>query len=278
MKKIVLLFSALVLLSCNKNDEPLSLENSADIFLLEQITYDIDNIEVPFDLTYKYEYNADNDPIALYSNNGSTNQLRKMLEFNYTNGTLTEIIHLNKTHQINGQNIVGYIKHSFSYFNSTGSASTSAFYDTNDVLIHRYTLEVTFTFSGNLIKSLKLQDFNYLWVNNYSHDSDGKLVQISMNQLYGDPIIYGILNWDTNPNIDTLGPLDHTFGSQKFWFPNHYISTKNPLDYYVNSTGVNEDISVLYQYDTNGNIEEQIQTYGGLNHTRIIAKKYIPGE
>jgi hypothetical protein len=119
MKKIILLFSALILLSCNTNDEHISLENSADIFLLEQITYDIDNIEVPFDLTYKYEYNADNDPVALYSNNGSSNQLNKMLEFKYTNGILTEILHLNRAYQINGQNVVGYIKHSFSYFDST---------------------------------------------------------------------------------------------------------------------------------------------------------------
>ncbi len=277
MKKSILLLATVLLFSCNKNDDSSPQDDMDSGFLLSEIIYDEDNIEVPFDTRYKYEYNSNNNPIELNATDGMSNLLHPMLEFNYDNGTLKEIIHVDQTYWINGQYVAGYEKHTFTSFDLSGASSRMAFFDINDNLLYNHPDVTTFTFDGNLIKSMTISSTADTVVISYSHDNEGKIVQITMGStLDPDPIVVDVIDWDDNPNIDTFGPLSYSLGKEKFWLPNHYISTKNPINYTVNPSGGDQDITVAYQYDANGNIEKQEELTVGFSSTRIMTKKYVP--
>ncbi|MFC4635747.1 hypothetical protein ACFO3O_17690 [Dokdonia ponticola] len=279
MKKIITLIGIVFVFSCSTNEDILENTSSEESnFLLSKMITHYDNDEVVGEDILSYTYNSANNPISL-NYESLSGEISQVLEFVYDDsGELTEIVYPIE----NPNGFSTYKKAVVQTFNENQAILIVQRFDSEDVLIGPL-YEVRFEFEGLLIKSLlTIPDPSYASgqiYTNFTHDDDGKLLHISNGAVGSEPYEYQVLSWDDNIIPDTVNYFSRSFFDIKYWFPKHYISTKNPTMVFH----ANEAFNIMVDYESdseNGTVSNYIVSDDSTNpdsfdYSENVSKLYI---
>lgn len=274
MKKICYILILLFVGCSESNDQ--SLDINEPQFLLERIGLNVDSPEFSGQHVKQFEYNSYNNPTFLYEYNTGYTPTSPSLIFNYdASQQLTDIVEPFEYYENNVlQN--GYRKFSFSQFDDTIAVIDSHDYDSNNNSISNspiYHFEVNL--DGYLIKGYTLSGAGQTLNLSLQHDAQGRITELSFTGNSGSTNTdnsISISEWDDNIYPDNFGPIElqYMFDLLNYFFPKHYMSTKNPT-VFTGSTA-------QYSFNSNGTVSDQIiECDGPACYTpKHYSKYYIP--
>ena len=250
MKKTILLVSVFAFFSCETENV-----SSIDVDVL------LKSIEISEKVIYNYD--SSNNPVFIQSETG----FEQTLEYSYSNGLIETLEYYNEfDDRIEIINITTNTDTEF-YATLTGTIPSSS---------TTYTYDIRYTFNGQLIKSIELLGLeNQDFLNEFYHDDEGRLTRIDYYQNNVLSSISIVELWDTNEKPMTYKALTYRQFGFWDWFPQHYTTTKNVLNYttesFINGNSYNNGLS--YIYNDNGNVLQIEEDYFGSN--RIVTLDYV---
>jgi len=250
MKKLVFLFAIVLLVSCNKNENTAKPESFDEpSFLLSKIITQYGNDEVTGTETLAYSYDANNNPTAL-GRESTSGELFQLLEFRYTEAkALSEIIIGNTNFNDT------YEKASVLSISDTSIELRTQRFDRDDNFMADL-LDIRLEFEGYLIKSyqsIPVSEGNGIYAK-FTHDDQGRLLSISNGTftLESEETVYDVSAWDDAAAPDTINYYSTFLLDVRYWFPKHYISTKNATSVFNNELSFSTMIA--YQLSTNNTV------------------------
>ena len=276
MKNLIPILCILFCSSCSKEDSSLDNQINEPSYLLESIILNVDDEEFSGQYIQRYEYDDNNNPIYFYYySSDDTNPIPK-LKFYYNElNKLVEIRNAFEYYNDSNAPVFGYEKYSITTFNNQEAIASSSSFDANDMLIpNSFSGNLNVLFNNYLIKGLNYTStIGYSVSADFEHDNQDRLTQITFsdNTNIVNPI--SISSWDDNLYPDNINPLCNYMSGFEYFFPKHYISSKNPTNY-INA-GITNSNSINYTYDANGNVSSHIINFYNSTDSNLFSKTYV---
>jgi len=273
MKKYVLISCLFALfISCNEQNE--LVEKTAfeePEYLLSKIITQYNNEELAGDEMLYYTYDENNNPTFMHHKN-TNGDVKLLIEFVYNeNHELLEIIS-----HIGNNSFEKAIVQSLNEYEAHFIVQSY----NNDILIDENVYEVKLEFDGYLIKYVSQIPTNSNGIySEFAHDDNGKLLNITNSTIGFTPNTYDVISWDDNAIPDNVSIFSRSLFEVKYWFPKHYISTKNPTKVYFNNESY--FIPVTYEYNNingtvlNYNVSDDYSGPNYFDYSVNFSKEYI---